>query len=85
MLKTLEDYMFSQKSFFQYHTINNTNPILTIKQRKKNWTKKYHKIIQELEIIADIQLQPQNIIKLANTANNQLVDIKTTLLSASKD
>ena len=46
--------------------------------------KKYHKIIQGLETIADIQLQLQNIIKLADTKNNQLVDIETTLLQASK-
>jgi len=46
--------------------------------------KKYHKIIQGLETIADIQLQLQNIIKLADTKNNQLVDIETNLLQASK-
>jgi len=33
-----------------------------------------------LETIADIQLQIQNLVKLANIANNQLADIKTTLL-----
>ena len=42
--------------------------------------KKYYKIIQELETMANIQLQIQNIIKLANTPNNQLADIKTILL-----
>jgi len=48
--------------------------------KEKNWIKKYHKIIQELETMADIQLQIQNIIKLADTANNQLADIETILL-----
>ena len=47
--------------------------------------KKYHKIIQGLETIANIQLQLQNIIKLSNIANNQLVDIETTLLQTSKN
>ena len=47
------------------------------KQKKKDKIKKYHKIIQGLETIADIQLQLQNIVKLA--------DIKTTLLQASKN
>jgi len=42
--------------------------------------KNYYKIIQELETMANIQLQIQNIIKLANTPNNQLADIKTILL-----
>ena len=45
---------------------------------------KYHKIIQGLESMADIQLQIQNIIKLADTANNQLADIKTTLLQTEE-
>jgi len=46
--------------------------------------KKYHKIIQKLETMADIQLQIQNIIKLADTENNQLVDIETTLLQTKE-
>ena len=37
-------------------------------------------MIQELETMTDIQLQIQKIIKLANAANNQLVDTKTILL-----
>ena len=51
-----------------------------LNKEKKNWIKKYYKIIWELETIADIQLQIQNIIKLADTANNQLANIETTLL-----
>jgi len=34
--------------------------------------------------MADIQLQIENIIKLADTANNQLADIKTTLLQTKE-
>jgi len=47
--------------------------------------KKYHKIIWGLETIADIQLQLQNIVKLADTMKNQLTYIENTLLQASKD
>ena len=46
--------------------------------------KKCYKIIQELETTVDIQLQIQDIIKQADTVNNQLVDIKTILLQAEK-
>ena len=46
--------------------------------------KKCYKIIQELETTVDIQLQIQDIIKQADTVNNQLVDIKTILLQAGK-
>ena len=34
--------------------------------------------------MANIQLQIQNIIKLADVANNQLADIKTTLLQTEE-
>ena len=59
------------------HIVNNIDLIMTLNKKKKDKIKKYHKIIQGLETIADIQLQLQNIVKLA--------DIKTTLLQASKN
>ena len=37
-------------------TINNMDLIMTLNKEKKNWTKKYHKIIQGLETMADVQL-----------------------------
>ena len=55
-----------------------------LNKEKKNWIKKYYKIIWGLETIADIQLQIQNIIKLADTANNQLANIETTLLQTEE-
>lgn len=50
------------------------------KYEKKDQTRKYYKIIQRLETIANIQLQIQNLVKLADIANNQLADIETILL-----
>ena len=46
--------------------------------------KKYHKIIQGLETMANIQLQIQDIIKQADTVNNQLADIEIILLQAKE-
>ena len=66
------------------HTVINLDLIITFNKEKKDWMKKYYKIIQELETTADIQLQIQDIIKQADTVNNQLVDIKTILLQAGK-
>ena len=45
-----------------------------------NWMGKYYKIIREIETMADIQLQLQNIIQLAEVINIQLIDIETTIL-----
>ena len=35
-------------------TINNINIIIIVNNEKKDWTKKYHKTIQELKTMADI-------------------------------
>ena len=45
--------------------------------------KKYHRIIQGIETMADIQIQLQNIIKLAKVAKTQLAEIKIIILQAS--
>jgi len=58
--------------------------IMTLNKEKKDWTKKYQKIIQGLENMADIQLQLQNIIKLVDVANNQLAGIEITLLQTGE-
>ena len=65
-------------------TVNNIDLIITLNNEKKNWTKKYYKIIRGLETMADIQHQLQNITQLAEVVNIQLVEIKTTILQASK-
>ena len=65
------------------HTVNNLALINSLTNKKKDWTKKYHRIIQGIKTIADIQLQLQNIIKLAEIANTQLAEIETNILQAS--
>ena len=52
---------------------------------KKDWTKKYHKIIQEIKRILEVQIQPQNIVKLVEEANTQVVEIENTILQASNN
>ena len=45
--------------------------------------KKYYRIIWGIETMVDIQIQLQNIIKLAEVVNTQLAEIETTILQAS--
>jgi len=77
-------YQFATASFSPNpcitHTVNNIDLIITFNKENKDWIKKYHKMIQKLKTITDIQLQIHNIIKLADAANNQLADTKTILL-----
>ena len=39
------------------HILNNMDLVNTLTNERKDWTKKYHKIIQGIEIMADVQLQ----------------------------
>ena len=50
-------------------TLNNLDLVKTMNQKKKDWMKKYHRIIREIETMVDIQVQLQNIIKLAEVVN----------------
>ena len=53
--------------------------IIILNNERRDWMKKYHKIIQGIETMANIQLQLQNIVKLAEVANTQLIEIETTI------
>ena len=64
-------------------TLNNIVLVKIINNKKKDWIKKYHKIIWEIEQIVNIQAQLQNIIRLAEEANIQITEIETTILQAS--
>ena len=64
-------------------TLNNINLVKTMNNKQKDQTKKYHKIIQEIERIVDVQLQLQNITKLVEEANIQIAEIERMILQAS--
>ena len=72
-------------NLYSTHTLNNTNLVKTINSEQKDWIKKYHKIIWGIEQMVDIQLQLQNIIKLAEETNAQIAEIKSTILQASNN
>jgi len=51
------------------YTLNNMELVKTINNERKDWIKKYHKIIWGIEQMVNIQLQIQNITKMAEKAN----------------
>jgi len=63
------------------YTLNNMKLVKTMNDKRKNWTKKYHKIIQGRMV--NMKLQLQNIIKLAEKANIQVAEIEVMILQAS--
>lgn len=70
-------------NLYIFHTVNNMDLIATLNNKRKDWTKKYHKIIWKIKTMVDIQLQLQNIVKLAKVANMQLTKIKMMIVQAS--
>jgi len=44
---------------YVFCTVDNMNLIVTLNNERKDWIKKYHKIIRGLETMVDIQLQLQ--------------------------
>ena len=65
------------------HTLKNMELVKIMNNKRKNWTKKHYKLIWGIERIVDMQLQLQNIVKLAEEDNTQVVEIEVTILQAS--
>ena len=74
---------FTSPNPYITHTVNNLTLINSLTIKKKDWVKKYYRIIQGIEIMAHIQIQLQNIIKLAEVVNTQLAEIETMILQVS--
>ena len=72
-------------NLYVIYTLNNINLIKKINDEKKNQTKKYHKVIQGIERIVNVQMQLQNIMKLIEEANIQITEIKFTILQTSNN
>ena len=56
-------------NLYVFYTVNSMNLIVILNNERKDWMKKYYRIIRGLETIADIQLQLQNIVQLAKVTN----------------
>ena len=54
-----------------------------IKEERNNWTKVYHKILKELEVMIDIQKQVKDMMKIAEEANIMMMEIEDSILKAS--
>ena len=61
------------------------NLVKTINEEKKDWMKKYHKIIHEIKRMVNMQMQLQNIVKLVEEANIQIAEIESKILQASNN
>ena len=55
------------------------------KKECNNWTRTYHKLLQRIETMIDIQKQVQDIIKLAEETNTTITEIEEMILKASNN
>jgi len=64
---------------------NNMEEANLFKKECNNWTKIYHKLLQDIETMINVQKQVQNIIKLAEETNIIIIEMEGTILKASNN
>ena len=65
--------------------LNNIEEANLFKKKCNDWTKIYHKLLQGIETIINVQKQVQNIIKLVEKTNTTIMEMKETILKASNN
>jgi len=63
--------------------LNNIDEAKLFKKEKNDWIKLYHKTLQGIETIIDVQRQVKNIIKMAEETNTTITEIERNILKAS--
>jgi len=63
--------------------LNNIDEAKLFKKEKNDWIKLYHKILQGIETIIDVQRQVKNIMKMAEETNTTITEIERNILKAS--
>jgi len=63
--------------------LNNIEEARLLKKERDDWTKLYHKMLQELEAMIDVQKQVKDIIKIAEETNTTITEIEEVILKAN--
>ena len=63
--------------------LNNIYEAKLFKKEKNDWIKLYHKTLQGIETIIDVQRQVKNIMKMAEETNTTITEIERNILKAS--
>ena len=58
--------------------VNNLDLIITLNRKKKDWTKKYYKIIQGLETMVNIQMQIQDLVVIRQKCGQTLARVRVS-------
>jgi len=63
--------------------LNNMDEARMIKAERDDWTKTYHKILKDLEVMIDIQRQIKKMLKIVAETNTTMTEIEDSILTAS--
>ena len=63
--------------------LNNMDKAKMMKAERDDWTRNYHKMLKELEVIIDVQGQVRNMMKIAAEANMTITEMEDSILKAS--
>ena len=66
-------------------TLNNMNEAKLFKKDYNDWTRLYHKLLQGIGVIVDVQKQVWNIIKIVGETNTTIIEMEGTILKASNN
>jgi len=56
-----------------------------LQKEYNDWTQLYHKNLQGIEVIIDVQKQVKDIMKMAKETNTTIMEIEELILKASKN
>ena len=72
-------------NLYVFKRLNNIKEANLFKKEHNNWTKLYHKLLQGIETMIDIQKQVQNIVKLMEETNTTIMEMEGTILKTSNN
>ena len=65
--------------------LNNMEEAKLFKKEHNDQIRSYHKVLQGIEIMIDVQKQVQDIVKLAEETNMTIIEMKETILKVSNN
>jgi len=63
--------------------LNNIDEAKLFKREQNDWIKLYHKILQGIEAMIDVQRQVKNIMKIAEETNTMITEMEGNILKTS--
>ena len=63
--------------------LNNMDQALVMKREREDWSRIYHKMLKEIEVMIDVQRAVKDMKKLAEEAGTTIAELEGTILTAS--